>query len=157
MRSLTAAALVALAVLSLHASSAKFFQSATQTDFLKGDVENLSMDSHGQLTLGPATELVFETSAPFLWSMIAESDGSIFIGGEKEFKRFNIRDGLGLKFLQQNGGNLPKEVRATVEGIARSGGTPTNLSNQEFEKRAAFALSHSLVMYQASEERLCIL
>jgi K+-transporting ATPase ATPase B chain len=28
------------------------------------------------------------------------------------------------KFLQQNGGNLPKEVRATVEGIARSGGTP---------------------------------
>jgi potassium-transporting ATPase ATP-binding subunit len=28
------------------------------------------------------------------------------------------------KFLQQNGGILPKEVRATVEGIARSGGTP---------------------------------
>jgi K+-transporting ATPase ATPase B chain len=28
------------------------------------------------------------------------------------------------KFLQQNGGILPKEVRATVENIARSGGTP---------------------------------
>jgi potassium-transporting ATPase ATP-binding subunit len=28
------------------------------------------------------------------------------------------------KFLQQNGGSLPKEVRATVEGVARSGGTP---------------------------------
>jgi K+-transporting ATPase ATPase B chain len=28
------------------------------------------------------------------------------------------------KFLQQNGGILPKEVLATVEGIARSGGTP---------------------------------
>lgn len=28
------------------------------------------------------------------------------------------------KFLQQNGGILPKEVRATVDGIARSGGTP---------------------------------
>jgi len=27
-------------------------------------------------------------------------------------------------FLQRNGGNLPKEVRATVESIARSGGTP---------------------------------
>jgi len=24
------------------------------------------------------------------------TDGSIFIGGEREFKRFNIRDGLGL-------------------------------------------------------------
>src|SRR5438445_2567793 len=80
MRPLTAAALVALAVVSLQASSPKFFQSATQGDFLKGDVENLSMDNHGQLTLGPATELVFETSAPFLWSMVAESDGSIFVG-----------------------------------------------------------------------------
>ena len=31
----------------------KFFQSSTP--FLKGDVENLSIDSHGQLTLGPVT------------------------------------------------------------------------------------------------------
>jgi K+-transporting ATPase ATPase B chain len=28
------------------------------------------------------------------------------------------------KYLQENGGSLPKEVRATVESIARSGGTP---------------------------------
>jgi K+-transporting ATPase ATPase B chain len=28
------------------------------------------------------------------------------------------------KYLQDNGGSLPKEVRATVENIARSGGTP---------------------------------
>jgi hypothetical protein len=83
-------ALVALAALALQASSPKFFQSATQGDFLKGDVENLSIDSHGQLTLGPATELVFETSAPFLWSMIAESDGSIFIGTGNEGKVFRI-------------------------------------------------------------------
>jgi sugar lactone lactonase YvrE len=83
-------ALVALAALSLQASSPKFFQSATQNDFLKGDVENLSIDSHGQLTLGPATELVFETSAPFLWSLIAESDGSIFIGTGNEGKVFRI-------------------------------------------------------------------
>ena len=53
MRPLTVAVLVALAALSLQASSPKFFQSATQGDFLKGDVENLSIDSHGQLTLGP--------------------------------------------------------------------------------------------------------
>jgi sugar lactone lactonase YvrE len=90
MRPLTVAVLVALAALSLQASSPKFFQSATQADFLKGDVENLSIDSHGQLTLGPATELVFETSAPFLWSMIAESDGSIFIGTGNEGKVFRI-------------------------------------------------------------------
>jgi sugar lactone lactonase YvrE len=90
MRSPTVAVFVALAALSLQASSPKFFQSATQSDFLKGDVENLSIDSNGQLTLGPATELVFETSAPFLWSMIAESDGSIFVGTGNEGKVFRI-------------------------------------------------------------------
>src|SRR5205823_5439576 len=90
MRILTAAAFVALAALSLDASSSKFFQAATQSDFLKGDVENLSIDAHGQLTLGPATELVFETSAPFLWSMMAESDGALFIGTGNEGKVFRV-------------------------------------------------------------------
>ena len=61
MRPYAAVVLAALAVVSVHASSPKFFQAATQTDFLKGDVENLSIDSHGQLTLGPVTELVYET------------------------------------------------------------------------------------------------
>src|SRR5437899_147507 len=90
MRYFTAAVFVALAALSLQASSPKFFQVATQADFLKGDVENLSIDSHGQLTLGPATELVFETSAPFLWSMIAEPDGSLFVGTGNEGKVFRV-------------------------------------------------------------------
>src|SRR6202451_2588154 len=31
------------------------------------------------------------------------TDGSIFIGGEREFKRFNIRDGLGLVLLRRAG------------------------------------------------------
>jgi 3-deoxy-D-manno-octulosonate 8-phosphate phosphatase (KDO 8-P phosphatase) len=31
------------------------------------------------------------------------TDGSIFIGGEREFKRFNIRDGLGLVLLRRSG------------------------------------------------------
>src|SRR5438128_1221489 len=70
-RTLATAALFAVALLPLEASSPKFFQVATQNDFLKGDVENLSIDNHGQLRLGPQTELVYETSAPFLWSMIA--------------------------------------------------------------------------------------
>ena len=51
----------ALAAGTVHASSPKFFTAATQADFLKGDVENLSIDSHGQLTLGPSTDLVYET------------------------------------------------------------------------------------------------
>jgi WD40 repeat protein len=89
-RSLLTAALVAAALVSLRASSPKFFQAATQNDFLKGDVENLSIDDHGQLTLGPVTELVYETSAPFLWSMAAAPDGTLYIGTGNEGKVFRV-------------------------------------------------------------------
>src|SRR6202163_3100058 len=85
-----AIAAVALGVVSMHASSSKFFQAATQPEFLKGDVENLSIDNQGRLMLGPAAELVYETSAPFLWSVSAGSDGSLFVGTGNEGKVFRI-------------------------------------------------------------------
>jgi len=75
---------------SLHASSPKFFQAATQADFLKGDVENLTIDSHGELMLGPATELVFETATPFLWALVAQPDGTLFIGSGNDGKVFKV-------------------------------------------------------------------
>jgi hypothetical protein len=85
-----ATAIVALAMAPLSASSARFFQAATQADFLKGDVENLSIDGHGRLMLGPATELVYETAAPFLWSLVAGADGSLFVGTGNEGKVFRV-------------------------------------------------------------------
>jgi hypothetical protein len=88
--SIAVAAAALLATTVLEASSPKFFTSATQTDFLKGDVENLSIDSNGQLTLGPATELVYETAAPFLWAMLPQPDGTLFIGTGNEGKVFRV-------------------------------------------------------------------
>lgn len=86
-----AVAAIALAtVASLSASTPKFFQVATQSDFLKGDVENLSIDGNGQLKLGPATELIYETAAPFLWSVAPGPDGSLFVGTGNEGKVFRI-------------------------------------------------------------------
>ncbi len=90
MRKLTFALLLALAVVPLGASSPKFFTAATQADFLKGDVENLSIDSHGQLTLGPATDLVYETETPFLWSLLPLPDGTLFAGSGNDGKVFRI-------------------------------------------------------------------
>src|SRR3954462_13914150 len=87
---LAAAAVAALTLAPARASSPKFFQASTQSDFLKGDVENLSIDSQGQLVLGPATELVYETAAPFLWSVAAGNDGSMFVGTGNEGEVYKI-------------------------------------------------------------------
>jgi hypothetical protein len=99
-RYLVAVAVAAGSLASLHASTPKFFQAETQTDFLRGDVENLSIDINGQLVLGPATELVYETAAPFLWAMLPAGDGSLFVGTGNEGKVFRIdSEGRGSLFF----------------------------------------------------------
>jgi len=88
--SLVCVAAAALGAAALDASSSKFFQTATQADFLKGDVENLSIDARGQLTLGPATELVYEAAAPFVWAVLPAGDGAVFVGTGNEGKVYRV-------------------------------------------------------------------
>jgi hypothetical protein len=83
----------------LGASSPKFFQATTQADFLKGEVENLSIDARGQLLLGPALELLYETPAPFVWTMTATPDGAFFLGTGNDGKVYRVGpDGKGALF-----------------------------------------------------------
>src|SRR5688572_21982414 len=82
--------LVAAASVTLSASKPVFWQTATLNDFLRGEVENLSIDGHGRLVLGPATEVVAETTSPFLWAMVVAPDGSIYVGSGNEGKVFKI-------------------------------------------------------------------
>jgi len=53
-----------------YAAAPTFWQVSNEAEFAKGDVENLSIDSYGRLTLGPAAMSIYEASAPFLWSMV---------------------------------------------------------------------------------------
>jgi len=111
------AALAGVGVAVLDASSSKFFRAATQADFLKGEVDNLSIDDQGRLVLGPASEVVYDASAPVLWSAIAGSDGSIFIGTGNEGKVFRVdRQGTGSLFFS------PPELEAHALAPAPEGG-----------------------------------
>ena len=76
---LTALAITA-GVTALHAALPTFWQVSTESEFLKGEFENLSIDSYGRLTLGPTPTPVYDSSAPFLWNMVAAADGSIYVG-----------------------------------------------------------------------------
>ncbi len=78
----------------LLASTPTFWTVSTQPDFLKGDVENLSIDSDGRVFLGPVTAQVAETSAPFLWTVLAGTDGTLWAGTGNEGQVLKIaRDG----------------------------------------------------------------
>ncbi len=90
LRKLFVVALVATAGTTLTASKPIFWQTATLNDFLRGEVENLSVDGHGRLVLGPATELVAETTSPFLWAMVIAPDGSLYVGSGNEGKVIKV-------------------------------------------------------------------
>src|SRR3954447_19478883 len=86
--------LAAAASAIVWAATPTFWSVATQSAFLKGDVEDLSIDSDGRVFLGPAPALLAETAAPFLWTVLALPDGSIVTGSGNEGKVFKVgRDG----------------------------------------------------------------
>lgn len=68
----------------LYASVPTFWQVSTEAEFLRGEVDNLSLDGYGRLTLGPTATAVWESTAPFLWTMVSAPDGSIYVGSGNE-------------------------------------------------------------------------
>ncbi|MDP1568590.1 MAG: hypothetical protein Q8L86_01190 [Vicinamibacterales bacterium] len=86
-----AAALVAAiaSTLSLTAAPA-FWQTATSADFLRGEVEHLSIDQHGRLMLGPTVTSVLDAEAPFAWSLLPAADGGYYLGTGNDGKVFHV-------------------------------------------------------------------
>ena len=70
-----------------------FWQAATQADFLRGEVDQLSIDEHGRLTLGPELTRVHEVGAPFVWTAITGADGALFLGTGNDGKVIKIDSG----------------------------------------------------------------
>jgi outer membrane protein assembly factor BamB len=71
---------VALATATSFSAGPGFWQAATQAEFLRGEVDQLSIDEHGRLTLGPELTRVHDASAPFVWAAVTGADGAIYIG-----------------------------------------------------------------------------
>jgi len=67
-----------------------FWQVSTEADFLRGEVENLSIDTYGRLTLGPTSTPVYESSAPFIWTAITLPDGTVYAGSGNEGQVFRV-------------------------------------------------------------------
>lgn len=69
------------------------WQAATQADFLRGDVDQLSIDEHGRLALGPEVRRVFDGAVSVVWAMAAQPDGTTFLGTGNDGKVFKVTAG----------------------------------------------------------------
>ena len=95
-RTLSVALGLALFITVLTAASPTFWRVSTQAEFLRGDVESLSVDADGHLVLGPVTEELFGTTAPALWSVAGASDGAIWAGSGNDGRLYRVTpDGVG--------------------------------------------------------------
>ena len=74
----------------LTASSPTFWNISTQLEFLRGDVESLTIDADGHLALGPITQEAFSTTAPALWSLAMASDGAFWAGSGNDGRLYRI-------------------------------------------------------------------
>ena len=91
-----AAAFASVATALISASMPTFWQVATRADFLKGDVENLSVDNDGRLSLGPPMSLLYDSAAPFLWTVVEGAGGSALVGSGNDGKVLRVdKDGKG--------------------------------------------------------------
>jgi outer membrane protein assembly factor BamB len=82
--------IVCAAFAAVDAALPTFWQVSTEADFLRGEVENLSIDSYGRLTLGPTSTPVYDSSAPFIWTAITLADGSVYAGSGNEGQVYRI-------------------------------------------------------------------
>src|SRR5690242_10859212 len=80
------AAAILLATPVLQAASTSFWLVSTQNDFLKGEVEQLTVDTDGRVMLGPAVETLTQTSTPAVWRLALDTNGNVWAGTGNEGK-----------------------------------------------------------------------
>ncbi len=76
--------------LSLFASEPRVWNLSTQQDFLKGKLHGVSLTSDGHIVLAPSLEEKADTSQAYVFSMVQNRAGDIYLGTGNEGKIFKL-------------------------------------------------------------------
>ncbi len=86
------AVMTALLSLSIAATAVtpQFWENFTQEDLLEGTLTRVSLTSDGKLLSAPAYDMIYDTEQPFIFSMLSDQAGNIYLGSGHEGKVFKI-------------------------------------------------------------------
>ncbi len=76
---LSLAALIACAACS--AVDTRFWQQDDRADFERGTLTHLSLRGDGRIFLAPQFTEVFDSTTPYLWTLAADSKGTLYTAG----------------------------------------------------------------------------
>ena len=94
-RAALVAALVLALVLPALAAAPRFWRLEGTTVFLKGELENLSVDSEARLRLGPAVRTLFDPETPTAWCVARGGDGIFYVGTGNDGRLFRVEGDQG--------------------------------------------------------------
>jgi hypothetical protein len=81
--------MIALSMTSL-AVTPQFWENFSQEDLLKGRLDHLSLAPDGRLYFASSFDLVFDTAQPYIFSMVRDKAGNLYVGTGDEGKVFKI-------------------------------------------------------------------
>lgn len=79
-----------LLAIPLFAVAPQFWEVRAYDDFRRGKLTGLSLTSDNELTLAPRFDAVFNTEQVLVWSTVADSKGSVFLGTGHDGKIFKV-------------------------------------------------------------------
>src|SRR5262245_30565401 len=68
----------------------QFWENFTQEDLLKGTLTRVSLSSDGKLFLAPGYEMVYDSGEPYIFSMVRDKAGNVYLGTGHEGKVFKV-------------------------------------------------------------------
>ena len=91
--------LIAAVSICLHGDAGSvvpsFWNVRTQAAFSSGELNNITVDSRGVVSLSPTFELIGETGELYIWSLARNAAGDVFAGTGSEGKIFKLDKGSG--------------------------------------------------------------
>ena len=75
---------------SVTAVTPQFWENFTQEELLKGTLTRVSLSSDGKLFLAPGYDQFFDTAQPYIFSMVRDKSGNLYVGTGHEGKVFKV-------------------------------------------------------------------
>ncbi len=85
-----ATAVVAAETTLAFASGPVIWMQAGRADFLQGEPISTAITDAGELRLPPELDAVFDSDEPSIWSVVAASDGTVYVGAGDEGQVFRV-------------------------------------------------------------------